>query len=157
MNDVNTNENESLKKLLGLMDKVDSIVKSTGALDERIKKIEGLQDKISSNEKSIKELNNKIDNFNESRLTSLEQAIETLKKEIEILKSTPRIAQESAGDSDTNNIKLKCNQIRNLLDDIEVLSDSKSVVQQKKVPPKFNVKDHENVSDKEKNNNKIER
>ena len=150
MNNVNINENESLKKLIGLMDKVDSIVKSTGAFDERIKKLEGLQDKILSNEESIKELNNKIDNFNESRLTSLEQAIESLKKEIEILKSTPRIAQESAGDSDTNNIKLKCNQIRNLLDDIEVLSDSKSVVQQKKVPPKSNVKDYENVSTKEK-------
>ena len=64
MNDVNTNENESLKKLIGLMDKVDSIVKSTDAFDERIKKLEGLQDKISSNEESIKELNNKIDNFN---------------------------------------------------------------------------------------------
>ena len=37
MNDVNTNENESLKKLIGLMDKVDSIVKSTAAFDERIK------------------------------------------------------------------------------------------------------------------------
>ncbi len=153
MNDVNTNENESLKKLIGLMDKVDSIVKSTAAFDERIKNLEGLQDKISLNEESIKELNNKIDIFNESRLTSLEQAIESLKKEIEILKSTPRIIQESAGGTDTNNIKLKCNQIRNLLDDIELLSDFQSNVQHQKVPPKSNVKDSENVSTKEKNNN----
>ena len=157
MNDVNTNENESLKKLIGLMDKVDSIVKSTNAFDERIKRLEGLQDKISSNEESIKELNNKIDNFNESRLTSLEQAIEFLKKEIEILKSTPRVAQESAEGANNNNIKLKCNQIRNLLDDIEVLSDSKSVVQQKRVPPKSNVKDYENVSTKEKNSDQKEK
>ncbi len=157
MNDVNTNENESLKKLIGLMDKVDSIVKSTDAFDERIKKLEGLQDKISSNEESIKELNNKIESFNESRLTSLEQAIESLKKEIEILKSTPRIPQESSGDSDTNNIKLKCNQIRNLLDDIELLSDSKSVIQQKKGPPKSNVNDNENVSTKENNNKQKEK
>ena len=139
------------------MDKVDSIVKSTNAFDERIKRLEGLQDKISSNEESIKELNNKIDNFNESRLTSLEQAIESLKKEIEILKSTPRVAQESAEGADNNNIKLKCNQIRNLLDDIEVLSDSKSVVQQKRVPPKSNVKDYENVSTKEKNSDQKEK
>lgn len=157
MNDLNTNENEPLKKLIGLMDKVDSIVKSTNAFDERIKRLEGLQDKISSNEESIKELNNKIDNFNESRLTSLEQAIESLKKEIEILKSTPRVAQESAEGADNNNIKLKCNQIRNLLDDIEVLSDSKSVVQQKRVPPKSNVKDYENVSTKEKNSDQKEK
>lgn len=157
MNDVNTTENESLKKLIGLMDKVDSIVKTTDAFDERIKKLEGLQDKISSNEESIKELNNKIDDFNESRLTSLEQAIESLEKEIKILKSTPRITQEPAGDSDTNNIKLKCNQIRNLLDDIEVLSDSKSVIQQKKVPLKSNVKDNETASTKEKSNNKKEK
>ncbi len=157
MNDLNTNENEPLKKLIGLMDKVDSIVKSTNAFDERIKMLEGLQDKISSNEESIKELNNKIDNFNESRLTSLEQAIESLKKEIEILKSTPRVAQESAEGADNNNIKLKCNQIRNLLDDIEVLSDSKSVVQQKRVPPKSNVKDYENVSTKEKNSDQKEK
>lgn len=173
MNDVNTNENESLKKLIGLMDKVDSIVeftnafderikkieglqdklsskvKSTDAFDERIKKLEGLQDKISSNEESIKELNNRIKNFNESKLTSLEQAIEYLKKEIENLKSIPRIAQESAEEAEINNIKLKCNQIRNLLDDIEILSDSKSVEQQK-VLPKSNVKDYENVSTKEK-------
>ena len=156
MNDVNTNENESLKKLIGLMDKVDSIVKFTDTFDKRIKKLEELQDKFSSNEESIKELNNKIDNY-KPRLTSLEQAIESLKKEIEILKSTPRIAQESAEGSDTNKIKLKCNQIRNLLDDIEVLSDSKSFLQQKKVPPKSNVKDYENASTKEKNNNQIER
>ena len=157
MNDINTNENESLKRLIGLMDKVDSIAKSTDAFDERIKKLEGLQDKISSNEESIKELNNKIDNFNESRFTSLEQAIESLKKEIEILKSTPRIAQELAGDFNTNNIKLKCNQIRNLLDDIEVLSDSKTVIQQKKVPLKSNIKDSENAPTKEKNNNQKEK
>ena len=153
MNEVNTNENESLKKLIGLMDKVDSIVKSTDAFDERIKKLEGLQDKISSNEESIKELNNKIENFNESRLDSLEQAIESLKAEIKTLKSTPRILQESVGDSDTNNIKLKCNQIRSLLDDIEGLSDSKPVLQQKKEPSKSNVKENKNVSTKEKNNN----
>ena len=150
MNEVNTNENESLKKLIGLMDKVDSIVKSTDAFEERIKKLEGLQDKISSNEESIKELNNKIENFNESRLDSLEQAIESLKDEIKTLKSTPRIVQESVGETDANNIKLKCNQIRNLLDDIEVLSDSKVVVQQKKEPPKSNVKENKNVSAKEK-------
>ena len=45
-------------------------------------------------------------------------------KEIEILKSTPRIIQESAGGTDTNNIKLKCNQIRNLLDDIINMLDA---------------------------------
>lgn len=129
MSDIN--ENDSLKKLIGLMEKIDSIGKATDGIDERLKKLEGLQHKVSLNEENIKELSEKIDSLNDSRIAFLEEAIDSLKEEVDILKRAPKVTQTNSSSNDSNDIKDKCKQIRGLLDEIENLSDVKPDVPKK--------------------------